>query len=146
MRTAIVKLKKVLCENAAKSRKLQEQIEALTWKEGSLSEVQRIRSQRDKLGRRIAGKRALKPYRRPETGPERDQLWQEKHRIGAETRRVLLAYGLICGRPYQSIENSYTNETSKPSAYTILRTLEKVLALGDWLKGDAIPVASKEAA
>ncbi len=40
----------------------------------------------------------------PDTGSERHQLWIRKKAVGAESRRLLLAYALLRGRPYAQLE------------------------------------------
>jgi len=142
----IVQLKKAVCEKATEGREIRKQIEALTWKEGSLPEVQAIRSKRDASGHCVAGKRALKEFRRPETGPERFDLWNQKRWAGWEARTALLAYGLVRGRAYKTIEASCA-PGNEPSSYNILKLLEGILPSGkvteavikEWLKGGPAP-------
>lgn len=55
----------------------------------------------------------------PETGPERSSLWEEKRGVGAEARHSLLAYGLLRGVSYKTME-SKVREGNEPSASLIL--------------------------
>ena len=52
----------------------------------------------------------------PDTGPERHALWQDKRAIGLETRHLLLAYGILRGRSYVSIE---PRSRTEPSAFDV---------------------------
>ena len=86
MNTVIKQIHAELRNTVASTIKVSHQIHTLKWKEGSLPEVKRIRSERNPQNQRINGKRALKPFRRPETGDERNRLWAEKRDLGATAR------------------------------------------------------------
>lgn len=40
----------------------------------------------------------------PDSGPDRDQLWRKKRDLGSRTRAKLLAYAMLRGRSYASVE------------------------------------------
>lgn len=99
--TAIDSLKCLVKKQAEAKRVLRERVSALKWKTLPLPSITR-----DSDGRKISGKKALKAFRRPETGPERDALraaYQFPDR--AKARATLLAYGLLQGMPYASMES-----------------------------------------
>jgi hypothetical protein len=101
------------------------QIQELTWMPGSEVTVAAIRSARDEQGHRKFGKKALKQYRRPETGPQRCHLAQ--YLAGTAESDIirfnLLAYGLLRGRSYNQIE-SYT--LTKPGAWTMHQRVKQL--------------------
>ena len=112
-----------IAEKASEGRKIRGQIAALQWKEGTASEVAKLRAQRDPSGQRCVGKRALAAFRRPETGPERYALWDEKRSVGREARIHLLVLGLLRGVSYERIERTCVVE-DRPSARTLRRVLQ----------------------
>lgn len=81
------------------------EIQRLKWRPGSAAEVARLRSERDELGRRKNGKRALKAHRRPETGSERWDLWYKKRGEKSWIRCHLVTLGMLRGRAYSTIES-----------------------------------------
>ena len=60
-------------------------------------------------------------------GPKRNELWNEKRRLGCYNREHLIAYGLLRGIPYGSIERCAKD--NKPNAE---RVFELMKAHGDW--------------
>ena len=60
-------------------------------------------------------------------GPKRNQLWDEKRRLGCYNREHLIAYGLLRGISYGRIERCA--EENKPDAQ---RVFELMRAHGDW--------------
>lgn len=63
------------------------------------SQIKTLASQGKAIHRQIIELRA-----QPDTGPERCQLWMNKRAVGAEARRVLLAYAYARGVPYKAVE------------------------------------------
>lgn len=100
---------------AEKGRSIASQIRALKWKVGSETEMTALRGERCSLGRPIHGKKALKSFRRPETGPERAALWDEKRRIGATARELSLCKGILRQKVYARLERKCI-ERHRPSA------------------------------
>lgn len=93
---------------------------------------------------------ALRPV--PDSGPERDKLWRKKRDLGSRTRAKLLAYAMLRGRSYASVESSCRN---KPWAIDVVDAAGLDRKTGaelvrSWLKGEAIetpkPVAPEVAA
>jgi hypothetical protein len=121
-----VKFKAAAAEGAGK----REAISRLTWKDMPEAQeaLSKLRVARKAGGRQTIGKRALKPYRRPETGPERYSLWADKRATGHEARHCILAMGLLKERPYLSMEPA-CHEDHKPSCGYILDLIHE--ALGD---------------
>src|SRR6185437_4850508 len=107
-------------------RRIRGAISALRWKEGSAGEARALRARSDDRGRRVAGKRALAPFRRPETGPDRAGLWAEKRDVGEEARMLLLVLGMLRGVPYRRIE-ARCGEGNAPSARALHRALARYL-------------------
>lgn len=135
-----------LCQDIKKyetdQRAIAGEIRELAWKPGSLPEVQRLRSERDVDGRRAHGHKALKPYRRPETGSERWSLWESKRSGARQVRDRLVLLGLLRGRSYQSIERSTRNEALDSEwIFRLLCQYGKPVEIsssdvGNWLVGD----------
>ena len=123
-----------------------QEIRTLAWVGGRPPELP---VQRNEQGQRLTGKRALKPYRRPETGPQRNGLWEKKRWHGDySTRYLLLALGFLRGRTYLSIERTADHPVSKDWLH---RTLTKHLPdeveisrdeITHWLAGDVIERAA----
>ena len=90
---------------SAESSRLRGKIGSLAWKPGSQEAVARTRANKNPDGHRISGKSELKQYRRPETGEERNQLWQARGSIGSDTRILLLLLGMLRNRTYRQIES-----------------------------------------
>ena len=146
MKTAIKQLKAIVCENSAKGRDFRKQIQSLSWKDGTLSEVQKLKSLRDGANHRVNGKRSVKAFRRPETGNERSMLWGYKRNAAMTTRDSLLAYGMLRGRAYKTLELKCAPGNA-PSAYGISEVLEGISLVKEisreliekWLDGEAVP-------
>jgi hypothetical protein len=62
-------------------------------------QIKTLASQGKALHKQIIELRA-----QPDTGPERCRLWMSKRAVGAEARRVLLAYAYARGVPYKAVE------------------------------------------
>jgi hypothetical protein len=131
-------------------RAISTKIRGLKWKEGSQAEVRELRSKRCSNGRPVVGKKALKPFLRPETGPERGALWQKMRDIGTNARYLLLAKGLLRGRTYRRMESKCA-KGNKPSASNLhdllLQYIPKkgvmsftVESIQGWLDGGDVPI------
>jgi hypothetical protein len=148
MNTVIQQLRHDICELIAKSNQIRTNISSLKWSEGSLPEIQKIRSERDEQGHKIKGKRALAPFRRPETGEERSRLWSKKRDIGYDARYLLLVYGLLRGRIFSKIEPNHAGKDCLPSSYMFKMTLDRYLKdnsitevqIQTWIDGGSAPV------
>ena len=125
------------------------EIQGLVWKEGSLAEVQKLRAQQDADGHRVVGKKNLKQYHRPETGAERNELWNCKRATGKKARIALLTYGLLRGRAYATMEGTGTVQSYDLSweiracidhccKWNADRNTKKTL-IEAWFKGAAAP-------
>jgi hypothetical protein len=152
MKNVLKRLRQEIKDKAVAGNQVRRAIESLAWKEGSAPQVQAIRSKRDASGHRVEGKKSLKKFRRPETGPERYSLWDEKRSVGSGARIYLLLYGMLRGRPYLSIEKKCDEA---PSAYLLGITVAQVLGqdratqkdIQAWLDGGEAPsLAGREAA
>jgi hypothetical protein len=144
-----LQLKKDIEAKASEARRIRVEIQALRWKEGSADEVRALRGKRDERGRTVAGRRALAPFRRPETGPERAELWAQKRGVGVAARTMLLLRGMLSGVPYARIE-ARCREGNAPSARALHRALAAYLvepalagfpeaAVRGWLEGVEAP-------
>lgn len=129
---------------------LRNQINALRWKPGTQEVVKALRSERQD-GKRLKGKKALKPYRQPETGQERYALKYQKRWKGADIREWGLMYGLLRGMDYKRIEPKCL-EGNEPSAWSLAQNFKK-LGVGiteadikAWFKGGPAPARQEQAA
>lgn len=144
MNTVLKQLRVDVRDLIVKGSQVRKDISLLKWKDGSLPEIQKLRSQRDNQGHRFHGKRALVPFRRPETGEERSRLWNKKREIGWDARNRFLIYGMLRGRLYSTIEK---NCDCPPSAFSLERCLDKYFGespikesvIQDWIAGGAAP-------
>lgn len=154
MNTVIQQLRHDICKLTAKSSQVRTSISVLKWHEGSLPEIQKLRSERDTLGHRVNGKKALTPFRRPETGGERSRLWSKKRDLGYDARYHLLVYGMLRGRTFSKIEPNHAGKGSLPSTYMLKRCLKKYLPdtsiteaqIQTWIEGSEAPVWKNEVA
>ncbi len=133
-------IRKHLLAAVAVGTGISREIQSLAWASGR---PPGLPVTRDGQGHRTSGKRALKPYRRPETGPQRYTLWNEKRSAGEISRYLGLALGFLRGRPYLTIEK--TTDTPVSGSY-----LHRVLVhhlpgeeisredIDRWLAGEAI--------
>lgn len=74
--------------------------------------------------------------RRPETGPERDQLWQSY--VGSMrplARAAHLALGFLRGTPYQAME-ARCAEDSPPPLYGVLKLIHTAFGEDEELKAE----------
>lgn len=151
MNTVKVKLQEIVRKSAARSVAIRKEIHDLAWTPGSEEDVRRILSERNSDGQRLNGKKALAPFRRPETGQDRYCLWNEKRAEGCTARMALLALWMLRGRPYSAIEPKVA-KGNEPSTWGIWSVLKQAGAEVDkkliqaWLEGGAAPVVTKEAA
>ena len=137
-------IRAALRQSVALSTNIRNEIRTLAWVDGS---PPRLVSERNAQGQKVTGKRALKPFRRPETGPERYHLWDQKRDVGTDSRYLLLALGLVRGIPYTRIERK---ADTLPSAYRLFSLLSKLLpenpptqeACARWLAGEAAQQAA----
>lgn len=143
MKTVIVQLKCRIAQSVQACVEIRKAIRDLTWVEGSLEKVREIRSQRSPEGKPVNGHRALKEFRRPETGEQRSNLWARKRDAKYAARHALLALAMAQGRPYKSVERSCREENA-PSCLSIECHLNEYLPKGsevsrdsvyDWLNG-----------
>lgn len=155
MHTVIKKLREDLVKSIQDTLEISRKIQGLKWKEGSLPEVQRLRSVKNEQGQKVNGGRALKPYRRPETGEERNCLWTKKRSVGFTTREYLLLWAMLRGRAYKSVE-AKCKEENHPSTYGMACILEGYFSdsrcpigadeINEWVKGGAAPQLIEAAA
>jgi len=148
MHTVMQKLHTELVKSIQATLGISREIQGLKWKEGSQSEIQRLRSVKDGNGRRINGNRSLKPYRRPETGPKRNTLWTRKRELGYTTREYLLLWTMLRGKAYKTVEANCKKE-NHPSIYGMSRILQRCFGdapspigmdeINNWVKGEAMP-------
>lgn len=110
-------IKKLSAEQKADKDDTRRQIRELTWKPGTEATVAALRAERGDDGFKKHGKKALKPYRRPETGPERCGLHACLNNSTSDWIRLrLVTYGMLRGLAYHTIER----KASRPlSAYTL---------------------------
>lgn len=145
MNTVIKQLRREVCNLITKGCQISSSIATLKWREGSLPEIQRLRSERDAAGHRVHGKKSLSRFRRPKTGAERNRLWWEKRAIGYDARNHLLVYGMLRGKLYLKIEK---NSKHLPSAYALKTCMDQYLKdssiteeqIQTWLDGGSAPV------
>lgn len=146
MKKIIEKLRNEIKEEAADQLAWNRAIRHLTWKEGSKETVAALRAERDESGRPKHGKKALKPYRRPETGSERNEMHRNKNGQGSEDVRVrLLALGLLRGMSYSRLEPAGSSTPPYQGIWLVLNDLTDGNSpygegeIVDWLKG--LPLA-----
>jgi hypothetical protein len=143
MKNAKNTLKQLIKEQADNGRRIRLEIQALKWKEGCPP------VQRDASGRKVTGKKALAAFRRPETGPQRFGLWDDKRSEGHYARIYLLLLGMLRGRPYKSIE-AKCHPWKTMTARSLHKSLGNVLdaeqmahfpepAIKAWLDGGEAP-------
>ena len=148
MNITIEQLKDEIRRLASEGAQFRKQIQELAWKPDTLVEVAKLRAQRDLFGHRCIGKTELKRFRRPETGQERYDLWRSKRQTGSNARYAYLAYGMLRGKAYLTIESKCE---VMPNAWAILRTIDpstkwgeaslaKTALIRDWLAGGLVPV------
>lgn len=155
MNTVMQRLRADLGQSIQTTLEISRKIQGLKWKEGSQSEIQRLRLIVDDRGRRVNGKRSLKEYSCPETGPERNRLWVKKRSIGCTTREYLLLWAMLRGKAYKTVETK-CREENYPNNYGMARLLEGYFEKGkcpigideinNWVKGTSMPNLAKEAA
>jgi hypothetical protein len=143
MKNAKQTIKQLIKDRASEGRDLRLGIQALKWKE------EKPPVQRDVSGRKVTGKKALKAFRRPETGPQRASLWVDKRWVGSNARVYFLLLGLLRGRPYKTIE-AKCHPWNKMGSGLLYKTLGNVLdkglmvhfpetAIKAWLEGEPAP-------
>lgn len=148
MNTVMQKLRTELVESIQATLGVSRKIQSLKWAEGSQPEIQRLRSIRGESGRRVHGHRSLKPYHRPDTGPERNALWTRKRDLGYTTREYLLLWAMLRGKAYKTVEVT-CKEDNYPCIYGMAKILERYFEKGqcpigmdeinNWVKGESAP-------
>lgn len=135
--SAIKYLRAKFKTHAADGAACREAIAKLKWKDTPEAQdaLRTVREARKAGGRKTIGKRSLKPFRRPETGPERYSLWNEKREAGFEARHCLLAIGLLKDRSYQSMEPKCFDD-HQPSCSYILSLIHEALGDDEALKAE----------
>ncbi len=134
-------------------RGIREKITELKWTPQGREKAVEIKAERRKSPRPLVGKAELKPFRRPETGPERAALWADKREESEQARYLMLAYGAIRGRTYRQIEVK-CREGNEPSVYRLARLFEDresgeplygltEKAIEAWLKGTPLPLPER---
>ena len=145
------KLKNKIKDLAAQVAAKREEISVLKWKEGAkASALKRLRSRDPATQGR---KNKLKELARPETGPQRENLWVSKREIGSHARCCLLIYGFLRGLPYRRIEPTTTEKVYAGTLHRWLSALltedqKKLLppdAFSKWYEGEPAPSALLEA-
>ena len=133
--SAIKILREKTKASAAEGSTLRSSISRLTWKDTPEAQeaLRTVRAARKAGGRQTLGKRLLKPYRRPETGSERYDLWNSKRTTGFETRHLLLAMGLLKETPYSKMEPGCIHP---PSCAYILDLIHEALGDNEALKSE----------
>jgi hypothetical protein len=105
-------------------RGIRNDINSLKWKAGGIEELAKVRQGRE-LTRGTnypsPGKKDLKPFHRPETGPARYALWDNKRLEGDTARYLMLAYVALRGRTYQSMEALCVAPRTAPRSRTSSR-------------------------
>lgn len=137
-------IRAALRDSIALGTNLHQEIHALTWVGGRPPELPVSRNEE---GHRLTGKKAFKAYKRPETGPQRYELWGQKRYAGTDSRWLFLALGFLRGRPYKSIESKTYTPASGYFIHSKLKTLLKEVDVprGDidrWLAGESIQKAA----
>lgn len=154
MKTVIVQLKCRIAQSVQACVEIRKAIRDLTWVEGSLEKVREIRSQRSPEGKPVNGHRALKEFRRPETGEKRSYLWATKRDAKFYARHDFLALAMAQGRPYKSVERTCREENG-PSFRAIAGRLNEHLpeeskvsidSVMNWVNGIPAKLVVEEAA
>lgn len=153
MNTVMQKIRTKLVKSIQATLGINQKIQSLKWAEGSQPEVQRLRSIKDDEGRRVNGKRSLKPYHRPETGPERHNLWVQKRDLRRVTRKYLLLLAMLRGKEYKTVEAKCRGD-NYPPIYRMTQILEWYfekgkcpIGMGDinnWVQGSPAPKLVEE--
>jgi len=150
MKTQIEALRKDIKKLVDQSLEFRRQIHDLAWKAGSAADVQALRSKRDGQGHRIHGKKAVKAFRRPETGSDRNELNTRKNGLRFDIRHHLCVLGMLRGRAYAKIESPSGGRPETGYLHCLLSgcfqgnppyTEEQIQS---WLQGESLP--HKEAA
>lgn len=148
MKNVCETLKNEIKKAAETSRGIRADINDLKWKPAAREEAQDILSKRRQDKQPSIGKKALKPFLRPETGPARDELWSLKRDEGCKARHLLLAYGALRGRAYARIEGK-CREDNQPNEFKIAKVIQELdpalsvmwtkERIRAWFKGEALP-------
>ena len=132
MKNVILQVKSLVSAKVCESKDIRTRINLLRWLGGSESQVQALRSAKDDTGHRFNGKRAFKAFKRPDTGPARHQLHLDRKYLSLGTRNLLLAYAILRGKAYHTLETScetYPNVTN--IAIVLEKCLPKEFQIGD---------------
>ena len=141
-------LKNEIKKAAENSRGIRADINDLKWKPAACKEAQAILSKRRQDKQPSIGKKALKPFLRPETGSARDELWSLKRDEGRKARHLMLAYGALRGRSYARIEGK-CREYNQPNEFKIAKIIQELdpalsvmwtkERIRAWFKGESLP-------
>jgi len=140
MKETIKKLRTELKTLTDAQMGIRRQLQELAWTPGSADAIATLRSQRGEDGRRVNGKRALKPYRRPETGYDRSRLWDQKRDGRYWIRLHLVLLGMLRGLEYVQIERTTAEVLSPRALHSLLQSFGGGAAIseddiGMWLAG-----------
>ena len=152
MDSVYLRLKNFVKHYVSLSRQTRAEIAQLKWKPEHAEEarrLQRVPSTIAPTGR----KKTLKGWARPETGPQRYSLWDEKRSLGRGARTAHLLYAIIRGIPYVKVES---NAKTRPWAKGLHAALQphltkeqgallSVPSIEKWLDGEPIPQAFLDA-
>lgn len=83
---------------------------------------------RTKIAEQTATSRAIRTAITAASGRERYDLWEQKRHVGAETRRLLLAYAYLRGKPYRAGEPTTLFPTDPAARRLVLESLSLRLA------------------
>lgn len=125
----------------------------LKWKPETASEARALLALSGQDPAASGRKKKLREMARPETGPQRYKLWDDKRAIKSVTRTMQLAYAFVRGALYRSVEPKCD---SAPWGSSIFFRIQDCLsedqqdllsekAVHDWLDGAEVPTAFLEA-
>ena len=136
MKTIISNLRNDIRTLAADQVAFGATIRNLAWTPGSEQAVANLRAAVSQSHWKVAGKKTLKRFRRPETGSERNLLHMVKLTRSVDIRYKLLALAMLRNVAYTQVEKS----TSRPPDWSILlRTLHM-----EFDRANIAPLYSKE--
>ena len=135
----VIEVKKAIVESVANIRSIKSEIAKLKWKPGSEDAVRLIRSEKVD-GRRVHGKKALKPFINTETVEKRYSLRCELPR-SVYVRALYLILAMIRNKPYYVVES---NAKSKAVSWYILQALDKMFAIKQKMSKEEINSLNKK--
>jgi hypothetical protein len=122
--SVIFDIKKSIASKVSESRSIRTKILELKWLPESAECLRALRSERGPEEFPVHGHKAEKPYARPDTGPTRSYMYQQRQYVGKTSRTWLLLYAFLRGRTCASQE-AHTNG-GRPTAYAMWQTLLEV--------------------